>query len=478
MDEFAGFGFGSPEDFKQAQFLSIKLHNSWRFDHTTGQWHHWDGKRWAPDKTNKILHEVAKIAHKAIDEATSDAQKKTYFKLLNVAPQKKALEALATFPTYGTDGSDWDQDPYLLGCLNGVVDLRTNTLIADPDPSCNVTKTTGHAFKPCDGPEDFAVRAPVFMEKMVEWTSGDPDMIAYLLQWFGSSLFGFSPEQRFLLMIGIGRNGKGTLKNTVIRAAGEYGQQFDANLYMRSKLGAARSDAARADLIALKGKRITFFSEPEGNKFNEEMLKAHTGGDIITARALYSNNLISWEPTHSITFLTNDAPDVDDLGPSMAARVMVADFRERYDGDKMDRKLQETLNGEAAGVLAILCYMAREWYEEWSATGRGITLPARVVEQTRTFMAKGDPIANFINEYCEIGDDCKVNATVLYKSYLQWHARTGRDGEPVSQVRFAQVMERKGFKKAKKESGMVYFGITTLSAWKLVDREADEEDDE
>jgi putative DNA primase/helicase len=449
------------------------LDHQWRFDHTAGKWHHWDGVRWAPDTTEKARHTVAKLAADALLETLNESGKKVLTRLLSLPAIDRALDALATFPDYATDGADWDQIPYLLGCKNGVVDLRTNTLIRKPDPTCLVTQTTHRMFNPINHPSEFADRAPRFMEFMVEITSGDPEMITYLLKWFGASLFGFSPEQRFLLMIGIGRNGKGVLKHTVIKAVGEYGQQFDANLYMRSKLGAARSDGARADLMALKGKRITFFSEPEGNRFNEEMLKAHTGGDVISARALYSNNIVSWEPTHSITFLTNEAPDVDDLGPSMAARVMVADFLERFDGVKQDRKLPDKLAGEADGVLAILCYFARDWWDEYERAGEGISLPSRVVSASKAFMERNDVVAAVIDDAFEIDPGARTPSTRLYEAYLQWHARSDRTDEAISQVRFSQALERKGFKKEKTRAGMVYVGLHPLNAWQLADKEGD-----
>ena len=472
---FEGFGVGGTEDFKQAQFLAIKLKGTWRYDHTAKRWHHWDGMRWAPDRTGRVRQAVARLAASNVSLVSEEPLRKALIKLLTLTGVDKALDALSTFPEYATDGADWDQDPYLLGCSNGVVDLRTNTLDEHPDPSCLVTKTTKHAFTPCSGPAEFATRAPRFMEFMDQITSGDPAMSSFLILWFGSSMFGFSPEQRFLLMTGIGRNGKGALKHSVMEAVGEYGTQPDANVYMRSKMGGARSEGARADLMELKGKRIGFFSEPEGNRFNEEMLKAHTGGDMITARALYSNNVISWTPTHSITFLVNNAPEVEDLGPSMAARTMVADFRERYDGDKEDKSLYGKLKEEANGVLAILCWAASAWYSSWCQDGIGITLPERVVEQSKSFMERNDVVAAAINEAMVLDYNVQTRSSLLYETYLQWHARSDRADEPISQTRFAQALERKGFKRIKGRDGNYVLGLKPKSALTLADEEDDDD---
>ena len=59
------FGVGENLDYQHAQWLAIKMHGEWRFDHTAQQWHHWDGHRWAPDETGQIKHRVALLAAKA-----------------------------------------------------------------------------------------------------------------------------------------------------------------------------------------------------------------------------------------------------------------------------------------------------------------------------------------------------------------------------------------------------------------------------
>lgn len=477
----AGRVYGTgPEDFKQAEWLAEVMESEWRFDHTAGRWHHWDTVRWAPDDTRKIEKVASELAAAGMADALIDGNevlKTSLMKLLSLPALRRALEALATFPGYGTNGDDWDSEPHLLGVANGIVDLRTNSLIKKPTPDMLVTLSTGCDFRPVDGPADFDDAAPRFMSVMREWMSDDESMVAFLLLWFGASLFGFTPEQRFLLMTGIGRNGKGALKAAIMHATGEYGAQFDANLYMRTRFGAARSDSARADLMALKGKRITFFSEPEGGHFNEELLKAHTGGDKITARALYSNNVQTWDPTHSITFLVNNAPEVEDLGPSMASRVMVADFRERFDGDREDKRLYGALEREKSGILGILCWAASAWYGSWVDGEGGITLPERVIEQSRAFMERNDPVANWLNDRAQFAADAATPSQIAYDSFMDWFGTADAPGEAMSQVRFAIELQKKGFKKVKGRLSNVWSGFRLLSAVDLAEKDVDEDEE-
>ena len=464
------------EDAEQAKWLAETLQHSVRFDHTGKRWHVWDGAigQWRPDKT-KVVYETA-LAHvyerlQALvisdlgDQQRIHAEKMTR-KLLDKSRLEAALDVLTWHPGYKTDGEDWDQDPYLLGCANGVVDLRTGQLIKDPDPQAIlVTRSTGIKFDPSKTTAD----APRFMSFLSEVTSNDGELALFYLAWFGYSLFGLTSEQKFLILTGLGRNGKGALATAMRHVFGEYSADTDQSLYMRSKFGAARSDGARADLMALKGKRIAIMSEPPGGAFNEEMLKAHTGGDPITARALYSNNVITWEPTHSVTFLTNEPPSVQDIGPAMAARVMVADFRERFDGEKEDKQLYRKLQDEAPGILNILVRMAVQWFESVQAGQGGLVLPARVTKASAEYLSSNDPIGRALDEAFVFEKGAKTPARIMYDAYCDWHAREDAEGTPMSNTAFALQLAKRSINKIRLAQGTVYTNVRPKSAVELAD---------
>lgn len=480
------FGAGA-EDFQQAEWLAYRMEKRWRYDHSMERWHHFDGTRWAIDKTEQVKATVADLAANALraDRTAgelTEAERKALIKLLSNGPIERALEALATFPDYGTDGSDWDSEPHLLGVANGIVDLRENRLLTSGERSLSttVTRNTRSLFTPIEHPDEFEQRAPRFMQVLRQWTSdfdwtADDDMTYFLLFWFGAGLFGFAPEQRFLLMTGAGRNGKGALRHAIMQALGpEYAAQPDGNLYSRSRFGPARSNEARADLMALRGIRVAFFSEPDRGEFNEEMLKAHTGGDIITARGLYQKVPVSWEPTHSINFLVNDAPAIDDVGPSMGARVMVADFRHRFDGDLEDKNLYGALTREKDGILAILVWAAGIWHARWSRGEGGLVLPQRVIDQSKAFMERNDPVAECLREVFTEGPDLRCGGQEAYDAYKDWHSKAGRNDDPMSLVKFTAELEKKGFRRYRTMHGRGWEGLRPLGAMALAEREADD----
>jgi putative DNA primase/helicase len=462
------------QDDEQAEWLDKAFGYGIRFDHTQKQWHIWNGVRWAPDKTRRVQRMVMDSARERLYAVAGDAKfskserdrlESMYRKLLDINPADRALLALSTREGYGTDGADWDQDPKLLGCANGIVDLTRNALVENPGPELLVTHSTGHDFVPIASWDEAQVRAPRFMQFLGEITGEDWQLASFYLLWFGYSLFGHTEEQRFLMLTGLGRNGKGALVTAMREVFGEYSANADQNLYMRSRHGSARSDGARADLMALKGKRLAAMSEPDGGSFNEEMLKAHTGGDPIVARSLYSNHVISWAPTHSIVFLTNEPPAVTDIGPAMSARVMVADFRERFDGPREDKKLYDKLKREAPGILAILCFCAKLWHE----SPAGLALPDRITKASAEYLSSNDPLGRALTEAFVVEKGVTTAARVLYDAYCDWHAQSDEEGDPISLTGFGLTLAKRGFQKGRTSSGISYRNIRPRGAMEFAD---------
>jgi putative DNA primase/helicase len=452
------------QDADQAAWLALDLQNRIRFNHATDTWHLWDAQSgiWKPDKTREVVQLTMKLAQqRAGDLALSGDPRavdalKLVRRLYSINRTETALEVLATLDGYKTDGSDWDAEPYYLGCANGVVDLRTGELIPGLSPlDSKVTKCTNVVFDP-------KARTEHFIPFLKQITSGDDELAAFFIEWFGYSLFGRNWEQKFLILTGRGRNGKGALTHAVRFAIGDYDAEASQGIYMKSRFGSTRSNEARSDLMKLRGARYAIMSEPEGGQFNEELLKAHTGGDPIIARPLYRTEM-RWEPTHTITFLTNQPPSVDDIGPAMAERVLVADFRERYEGANADTTLYDKLEAEAPGILALMVGAASVYWRERQA-GKGLWYPERVVRASKAYIDSNDPIGQAIEDAFVVEKGAKAQSRDLYKAYSDWHATADDPNEVLSISAFAILLQRKGFSRRKTRIGNVYLGIRPKGA--------------
>jgi phage/plasmid-associated DNA primase len=156
---------------------------------------------------------------------------------------------------------------------------------------------------------------------------------------------------------------------------------------------------------------------------------------------------------------------------------MVADFRHRFEGEAEDKTLYSAMTEEREGILAILARAASWWYEIWASDGGGLTLPPRVVDQSREFVERHDPIADCLREVFTLHPDQQTTAHKAYETYLQWHARSGRPDEAVSMVRFSLALEKKGFRKIKGRSANIYIGLRSTADIIAEAREAEDDDD-
>jgi len=453
-----------------------KLNDMLRFDHLRGKWLVWDGVRWRLDETRMaydLLRTEADKRWNGLAEGMGNSERKMLERIYDTSKKESVLKGLSARDGIAMSGDEWDSDGYLVGFDNGVFDLqadrfRTGTPTqlweAPLDSSLEVSKTVGYNFDP-------TAFCPTFDAFLDDIMGGDADLVAYLWRLIGYALIGTTREQKFWMWVGRGSNGKGVLARTLAYAFGNYAHKPSDSLYMRTKFGTARSDAARADLIDLRAVRFTYMSEPPGNQFDESMLKAHTGEDTITARALYSNHQAQFPPTHTIVFLTNEPPATDDVGVSMQRRVRVVKFERDYSGRPPLRvgneyvdsgRLEDILKSERAGIIKRALYEARAWMID------GLPEPDKVLEWSKDYILDNDPMGQFIAERCEVQPGVQGSAGLLWAAYQDWCAHNSVDAG--TQHKFGRDLGRK-FDKVRANSGFMYKGIRSKNAMEIAEAE-------
>ena len=145
--------------------------------------------------------------------------------------------------------------------------------------------------------------------------------------------------------------------------------------------------------------------------------------------------------------------------------------------DFKDVKLYDKLRAEKKGVLAILVWAASVWYERYSTEQGGLVLPERVIQQSKEFIERNDPVTNWLDERARRGPELTSPSQVAYESYLSWHSTSQAPGEPMSMVRWADALQKSGYVKRKTESGMRWVGFRLLGATELAEKdELDEEE--
>ncbi len=243
------------------------------------------------------------------------------------------------------------------------------------------------------------------------------------MDWYGllvgTSLVGVVQE---LLAIhhGLGNNGKSVAVRALRRAFGDYAVVIPVETLVSAKRAAGE---ATPDLMALRGARIAFTSEPDqAAKLRGGVLKRLASIDRMTGRALYGATQ-TWEPTHTVHLATNHLPSVDDATEGFWRRVALVPWTVRFrkPGEEgaappEDPELVATLALEAPGILA------------WAVRGAvayaaGATLhpfPAAVRVKTDAYRTDEDKLGTFVADCVVYEQGASIGVSVLFAAYRNW----------------------------------------------------------
>ena len=343
------------------------------------------------------------------------------------------------------DQAAWDTNPWLVGCPNGVLDLRTGAL-RPGRPEDRITKRTGIDYDP-------DARSPLFERVLHEVCCGDGDLIAFLQRAFGYSFTGDTREDAWFFCYGGGRNGKGTLINAVRGAIGAYAHELPA-----SALDFAQRDKVPIDLAQLPGARFVTSAEVGSTiRLHHDRIKQITGGDPVTARG-HHQAFFEFRPACKLWLAANDKPRVTDDSEGYWARVHLIPFLASFIG-REDKTIRSALEQEPAHRRAVLAWLARgalAWQRE------GLNPPAVVTRATTAYRHEQQVLAPFYEACCLFQPDARVQASVLFGVYDKWCEAGGvPQKRRLSQTAFGREAKKRFASKL--INGCVwYLGIASL----------------
>jgi putative DNA primase/helicase len=417
-----------------------------RYDHRRGRWLVWDGHWWRDDEIRSVRRMAKEAARQRYGQATEIAdlrERADEARFAIGSENRQRLEAMLaaaqTEPPIADAGDRWDADPWLLGVSNGVVDLRTGALRAG-SPDDRITRHSEASFDP-DAP------CPRWRRFLDEVFAADEDLVGYIARAVGYSLTGGTSEQCIFTCFGTGSNGKSVFLATIRAVAGTYAANTPFSTFeLRTR------SSIPNDLAALAGARLVTASETaEDTRLNESRLKALTGGDPITARFLHAE-FFTFRPVAKFWLAVNHKPTVTDDSYGFWRRVRLIPFVRQFRADA-DPSLPDALAAELPGILAWAVRGALAWQD------RGLQPPGAVAAATETYRAESDPLAEFVERECVIGEELVVNATDAYRAYRAWATAAGfSDREALSTTRFGTRMKAR-FGGEHRKTGNVYLGV-------------------
>jgi putative DNA primase/helicase len=340
--------------------------------------------------------------------------------------QENMLVLAKNLPPIADAGDSWDADPWLLGAQNGVVDLRTGVL----RPGRQDDRITMRVRVPY-----FEAPCPLWESTLKEVLGGDGELISYLQRALGYSLTGDVREEVFFVTWGSGRNGKGTIMNTIGSLLGHYAD----DLPMSTLAQAERGGGIPNDLAKVAGKRFVTSSEQGGGtvrRLNEDRIKQLTGRDPITARFLHKE-FFTFTATLKLWLATNNRPRVRDDSDGFWSRVHLIPFTQSFAG-REDKTLKDRLLAEASGIVAWLVQGCLAWQK------LGLHPPAVVKDATRDYRQENEPLASFYESCCVVAEGARVQAQQLFTAYTKWCDRNDVPGSfRLNQRTFGENVKRR-----------------------------------
>jgi putative DNA primase/helicase len=383
-----------------------------RFVEKWNRWLVWVGGRWIEFSDLAMLP----VARRATDEMlswaaflpTGNADKESWIKHALSSQKEARLRSMIGLAkgeaSNRIEPADLDRDPMLLGCPNGVIDLRTGVL-RDARREDLITKQISVAF-------DANGQCANWLA-FLDWAfQGDKELIEFLQRYIGYVLTGEVSEELMCVFVGDGANGKSTVLMTLLDLMNDYAGKAQSDLLVHAQ---GKEGAASPDVAALHGKRLIVVSETDdGCVLSEARIKDIVSNEKIAARRLHQDPFEFW-PSHKIILATNHRPRVKGTDNGIWRRLAIVGFNSTIaDADKITDYRERVLRPELPGIL------------RWAVEGclrrarEGMTLPTSVRRATGDYRAEMDTVAQWRADRTEPDATAVTPTAELFSDYKMW----------------------------------------------------------
>jgi len=429
-------------DFWNAQQLVQRADGKVCYSDVDGCWYVYDGTRFRRDETLEI-HRLANAAIGDIYEmaatATADAERKKYgaWALKSESQRSKRAMIDAARALAPVHPDQFDESPMLFNVLNGTVDLESYEL-SDHSPANLLTKRAPVRF-------DADATCPKWIAFLNRIFDGDPDLIEYWKRIFGYCLTGHISVHALFILYGTGRNGKSTLLYILGTLGGDYATHAYAKNWTMN-----RSDPQNFMLAPLKGVRIVTATESgSGQRLDEALIKAMTGGDPITAAHKHGRPFV-FQPVFKPFLATNSKPEIRGTDEGIWSRQRMIPFEVAIPESEQipDPIMRADLGSELSGILNWALEGLREFNEI------GLNDPEIVLAATRAYREEMDVLGEWMAVNCVVGADSKILFSDLFKDYQEFTTNSG--GEPISKKAFSGSLTDRGMKSKRGAGNKTY----------------------
>ena len=447
-------------------------------------WLYWAGNHWKIDEEDRHINAVDEVAQQYESYAAGLVDKieelrkmddKESCKILQEVVKKaklrinklRGLKGARTCVDYshriGDDGlfiigEEIDQQPTLLACPNAVVDLSTG-LEVEARPDHYIINATKVPWKGLDEP------CPIWENFFDIIHEGDEEIKRLVHAMLGYAATGLRTEHFLGCFIGEGRNGKGTMFETLRAILGDLAWSISPELLLEQRFN--RSSAGPSpDLYSLMGRRMVIASETDENaRISVSQVKRLTGGDTIKTRSPHEKFEINFRPSHKLFLYSQYPPHGLAKDYAMAKRLLYINYPLKFidnPKDKNERQrdpdLMTKLENEYSGILAWLVRGALIWKAEG-----GLKPPDKVRAAVDAQRKQDDVVWKFFDDALDPADpDQYLEFADLYKKFKEFYDETISEDTRwlPSKIKFSKWFLDHDYKPSKKGGKAIIYGVT------------------
>jgi len=348
-------------------------------------------------------------------------------KFETVETQNKIMRQLADLVSDMGFLMELDNNPTILCCANGVIDLEKKEFRpAKPSDLCskstNINYSTNHSQEVLD-------EIDFFFNQVFR----NDEQRDYMWAHLASTLYGLNANQTFSFYNGDGSNGKSMLICLMELVLGDYCKPIPVSLITQKgpSIGGCSSE-----IYALKGCRLAVMQEPEkGERMQVGVMKILTGTDTITANEkflpvvsfkcffslvvcsnyffnIFSNDTGTWRRIKVIEFQTlfKDIGEIDDK----TGKPYIIDNESVW---LKDKTLKSKLECWKEAMLYKLVQIAFK-------TNGMVNDCKMVVQKTLEYRNSQNRMQQFIDEKIIIDPSKKVKKSILVEELKLWFDAT------------------------------------------------------
>jgi len=225
-------------------------------------------------------------------------------------------------------------NPYLLGCRNGVLELRAkrddgteHVIFRQGRPEDYVSFRVGvkHPeldainYVPYDPTDPVQAEIQEFFQKLFP----NVELRTYVLRLLASTLEGTNKEQCYYTFTGRGSNGKSKITELMAATLGDYFTTMSSTVLTRKR---PDGGDANPEIMVLKSRRFICMTEPDDKEpINTSRMKQFSGEDMVEARQLYGEQE-RFRIMGKICMLCNNLPPVNSMDHGTWRRIRVIPF--------------------------------------------------------------------------------------------------------------------------------------------------------